>query len=156
MAADIDFPRHGRLFRCMAQPEFTEGLGWMLGQTVEPAASVMISSDQLDLTSAERRQFAEEISQSLRQPQRGMNEVSKNDQAVWLPAFTEIQQGIERPRVGITGERHAMSLKCFGFSEMKISNHEDSALLAPQGSLWQKGQPLLFPVPGIRGHRSLR
>ena len=111
MAADIDFPRNGRLFRCVAQPELTEGLGWMLGQTGDPAATVMIASDQLDLTSAERRQFAEEIPQSFRQPQTGMNQISKNDQTAWLPAFTEIQQGIERPRVGITGKRHAMGLK---------------------------------------------
>ena len=156
MAADIDFSRQRRLFRCMAQPKLTEGLGWMLGQTVDPAATVMIPSDQLDLTSTEHRQFAEEISQSLRQTQPGMNEISKNDQEAWLPAITEIQQGIERPRIGITGERHAMSLKGLRLTEMEISDHEDSALLAPKGSLWQKGQPLLFPAPGVRGHRSLR
>ena len=55
MAADIDFSRLRRSFRCMAQPELTEGLGWMLGQTADPAATVMIPSDELDLTSAERR-----------------------------------------------------------------------------------------------------
>ena len=152
MPADVEQFRSGWNLRSMAQPQMADGLGGELRQAFDPGMAVVVAADQEHLTTAEIRQATQGLAQFWCQPLAGMNQITQNNELLWSPGMTKLEQRIQCSAVAIGRYRDAMGLENLSFAQVQIRHHQLSSLLPPKGSFAKKTQGLAPPDPLLPVH----
>ena len=136
------------MLRFMTEPELSESITRLLGQTQRAAVTIMIATHQGDGTTRELRKCLQGLAKGLGQTKGTMNQITKNDESLGLNARAKLQQWIQRAAIPITRQRDSMGLKHLGFAQMQIGNQEFTAFRTPESLLREKFESLRPPSPG--------